>query len=159
MTLRDARPDDVDRIAEIWLLGWRDGHLGPVPEGLVEARTAESFRVRAAERIPDAAVAVVDGAIAGFVVVVGGEVEQFYVSAAHRGNGVAGALLDEAERGIAAGGHAEAWLARSSRGTRAPSPSTRSPAGATRGCSTTPPSRRGGTIAVPCLRYVKAVPG
>ena len=43
--------------------------------------------------------------------VVGDEVEQVYVDAAHRGSGLAAALLDEAERQVAAGGHAVAWLA------------------------------------------------
>ena len=111
VTLRSARPEDADEIAEIWRLGWRDGHLGHVPQELVEARTDESFRVRAAERIPATTVAVGDGAVAGVVVVVGDEVEPVYVSAAHPGEGVAGALLDEAERRVAAAGHARAWLA------------------------------------------------
>ena len=53
----------------------------------------------------------VDGDLAGFVMVVGDEVEQVYVAAAHRGSGVAAVLLDEAVRQVGAGGHAEAWLA------------------------------------------------
>ena len=57
-----------------------------------------------------AAVAELDGEVVGFVMVVGDEVEQVFVAAAHRGGGVAGLLLDEAERRVAAGGHAEAWL-------------------------------------------------
>ena len=55
--------------------------------------------------------AVVDGEVAGFVMVVGDEVEQVYVAAAHRGTGIAAALMHEAERQVAANGHAEAWLA------------------------------------------------
>jgi hypothetical protein len=57
-----------------------DGHLGLVPRELVEARTDESFRARAWERIREMTLAVVDGAIAGFVLVVDDEVEQVYVS-------------------------------------------------------------------------------
>jgi GNAT superfamily N-acetyltransferase len=53
----------------------------------------------------------VDGAVAGFVMVVGDEVEQVYVSRDHRGSGVAALLLGEAERQVRAGGHAKAWLA------------------------------------------------
>ena len=30
---------DASAIAEIWCLGWRDGHLGFVPDELVEVRT------------------------------------------------------------------------------------------------------------------------
>jgi GNAT superfamily N-acetyltransferase len=111
-TLRPAAPEDADEVAEIWRLGWLDGHEGLVPQELVDARTDESFRTRAAGRVADTTVAVVDDEIAGFVMVVGDEVEQVYVSAQHRGTGVAGALLDAAERQVQANGHAEAWLAR-----------------------------------------------
>jgi putative acetyltransferase len=55
-------------------------------------------------------VAEIDGAIAGFVMVSGGEAEQVYVDRAFRGSGVAAQLLTEAERQIAAAGHDEAWL-------------------------------------------------
>jgi ribosomal protein S18 acetylase RimI-like enzyme len=110
VTLRRARREDAREIAELWHRGWRDGHLGLVPQGLVEARTEESFRKRASERVHEATVVVVDGAIAGFVIVVGDEVEQVYVSAAYRGTGVADVLLREAERQVCANGHSTAWL-------------------------------------------------
>jgi ribosomal protein S18 acetylase RimI-like enzyme len=109
--LRPARPEDAEAVAEIWRVGWRDGHLGNVPDELVAIRTPSSFSTRAIERVGDTTVAVVDQAVAGFVMVVGDEVEQVYVSGAHRGSGVAGALLAEAERLVAAGGHDRAWLA------------------------------------------------
>jgi ribosomal protein S18 acetylase RimI-like enzyme len=111
VTLRRARSTDAPAIAEIWSAGWRDGHVGNVPDELVSARTAESFRLRAATRAADATVAEVGEAVAGFVMVVGDEVEQVYVAAAHRGNGIAGVLLAEAERLVAAEGHPVAWLA------------------------------------------------
>jgi GNAT superfamily N-acetyltransferase len=63
------------------------------------------------KRIADTTVAVVDGQIAGFVMVVDNEVEQVYVDRRWRGSTVAAALLDEAERRIAAPGHRQAWLA------------------------------------------------
>ena len=119
MTLRRARPEDADDIAEIWSRGWRDGHLGLVPEQLTAARTEESFHLRAAERVGDTTAALVDGAIAGFIMVVGDEVEQIYVSPAHFGKGVAGALMTEAESQVAAGGHDIAWLAVAIGNTRA----------------------------------------
>lgn len=109
--LRPATPDDAREIAEIWHLGWRDGHLGLVSEELVAARDAESFRKRAAQRVGDTTVVVVDGEIAGFVMVVGDELEQIYVSETHRGAGVADVLLSEAERQIREAGHSTAWLA------------------------------------------------
>jgi hypothetical protein len=46
VTLRSAQVTDADEIAEIWRLGWQDGHLGLVPQKLVDARTEASFRRR-----------------------------------------------------------------------------------------------------------------
>ena len=109
--LRPATVDDSDAIAQIWYDGWRDGHLDHVPDDLVAVRTRDSFWTRAPERIPDTVVAVVAGAVAGFVMVVEDEVEQVYVSSAHRRTGVARVLLAEAERLVRANGHARAWLA------------------------------------------------
>lgn len=111
MEFRPAGPEDATAVARIWHHGWRDGHLGHVPGDLVAARTPESFGTRAAERVGDTVVAIVDDAVAGFVMVVEDEVEQVYVSEDHRGTGVATALLAEAERLVEAGGHRRAWLA------------------------------------------------
>ncbi|GAA1828647.1 hypothetical protein GCM10009682_54560 [Luedemannella flava] len=111
MQLRPARAGDTDAVAAIWMSGWRDGHLGHVPDALVAIRTDESFRTRATERVADATVAEVAGEVAGFVMVVGDEVEQVYVAAAHRGSGVAALLLGAAERQVAEGGHPLTWLA------------------------------------------------
>jgi GNAT superfamily N-acetyltransferase len=109
--LRPARSDDVVAVAAIWREGWADGHVGHVPAGLVAIRTPESFVTRAAARRADTTVAEVDGEIAGFVMVVGDEVEQVYVSAGHRGSGVAADLLTEAARWVAVNGYRRAWLA------------------------------------------------
>src|SRR5829696_8941653 len=95
LELRAARPDDAKAVAEIWEQGWRDGHLGNVPDELVALRTPESFATRAADRVADTTVATVAGEVAGFVMVVGAEVEQVYVSARHRGSGIANTLLVE----------------------------------------------------------------
>ncbi len=119
VTLRPARPEDAPAVAEIWRSGWRDGHLGNVPDELVAARTDDSFDVRAGERTGDTVVAVVGGSVAGFVMVVADEVEQVYVAPGHRGTAVAATLLAEAERLVAAGGHERAWLAVVAGNTRA----------------------------------------
>jgi GNAT superfamily N-acetyltransferase len=110
-TLRPATAADAGAVAEIWFHGWRDGHLGHVPDALLAVRTEESFGERARLRVGDTTVAEVGGVVVGFVMVVGDEVEQVYVSSAHRGAGVAGVLLAEAERAVAADGHGRAWLA------------------------------------------------
>ncbi|MFE9251478.1 GNAT family N-acetyltransferase [Streptomyces sp. NPDC007088] len=111
LELRPARPGDVEAVADIWYHGWGDGHRGKVPDALVEARPRDSFGVRAAQRVTDTVVAVVDGRVAGFVMVAGDEVEQVYVGAAHRGTAVAPALLSAAEDLVATAGHRRAWLA------------------------------------------------
>ena len=156
VTLRRAARDDADAVAEIWRLGWLDGHEGLVPPELVDARTDESFRTRAAERVGDTTVAVVDNEVAGFVMVVDDEVEQVYISAAHRGTGVAGALLDEAERQVWANGHAEAWLAVVAGNARARAFYER------RGWRDDGPfvyaaATEAGPVDVPCHRYTKHV--
>ena len=82
-----------------------------MPDELAELRTEESFHERAAARVRDTTVAAVDGEVGGFVMVAGDEVEQVYVAADFRGKGVAGVLMHEAERLVAASGHEQAWLA------------------------------------------------
>jgi ribosomal protein S18 acetylase RimI-like enzyme len=109
--IRPATAEDAPAVATIWHAGWLDGHTGNVPQALVDVRTPESFGTRAAERVADTSVAVVGDEVAGFVMVVADEVEQVYVATTHRGSGIAGLLLTEAERLVAAGGHPRAWLA------------------------------------------------
>jgi ribosomal protein S18 acetylase RimI-like enzyme len=111
VTLRGALPQDAPTIAEIWHLGWHDGHLEFVSQELIEARQEDSFRTRAAKRVNDTMVALVQGQIAGFVMVVNNEVEQVYVSALHRGEGVADMLMADAQRRIKDAGYSSAWLA------------------------------------------------
>jgi GNAT superfamily N-acetyltransferase len=127
-----------------------------VPDELVQARTEESFRDRATARVSETTVAVVDGEIAGFVIVVEDEVEQVYVSAAHRGTGVADVLMSEAERQVRANGHSKGWLAVVAGNARARAFYERA------GWSDEGPveyaaAAEGGPIAVPCHRYTKQV--
>ena len=156
MALRKAHAEDAATIAEIWRSGWRDGHLGFVPQELVAARTEESFRSRAAARVSETTVATVDGTVAGFIMVVDDEVEQVYVSALQRGTGVASALLTEAERQVRAGGHDRAWLAVVAGNARARAFYER---GGWRdeGPFDYAAAVAGGSISVPCQRYTKLV--
>ncbi|MGW5361936.1 N-acetyltransferase family protein [Actinopolymorpha pittospori] len=156
MLLRKGKQEDVSPIAEIWHLGWGDGHLGFVPQELVDVRTEESFRARASERVHEATVAVADGAIAGFVIVVDDEVEQVYVSAWHRGTGVADALLKEAERRVRANGHRKGWLAVVAGNARARAFYGRS-GWHDEGPFEYAATAEDGPITVPCHRYTKFV--
>jgi GNAT superfamily N-acetyltransferase len=108
-----ARAAHVMSIAGVWHDGWRDGHLGHVPEGLVAHRSLPEFERRARDRLGQTTVAVAPGepdGLAGFVVTRGDEVEQLYVAAPWRGTAVAARLLAHAERHVATE-HAVAWLA------------------------------------------------
>jgi GNAT superfamily N-acetyltransferase len=154
--LRRASIDDAGAVATIWYDAWQDAHLGRVPAELAAARTEESFGTRAVERVGDTVVAIVDGAVAGFVMVVDDEVEQVYVAAHHRGAGVAGRLLGAAERVVADNGHRQAWLAVVAGNTRARRFYER------QGWNDDGPfeylaASAGGDIAVPCHRYTKRV--
>lgn len=111
VTVRAARVEDAAAIAEIWYQGWRDAHLGNVPDELVAVRPRESFDERAVQRVGDAAVAVIGGVVAGFVMVIDDEVDQVYVSTEHRGSGVAITLLAAAEQQVRDNGHHSTWLA------------------------------------------------
>jgi GNAT superfamily N-acetyltransferase len=157
VTLRQATADDAPKIAEIWHQGWRDGHLGFVPQELVAVRHQDSFWTRAAQRINDTTVAVIDEDVAGFVMVVGDEVEQVYVAARHRGTGVADTLLTEAERQVARAGHSTAWLAVVAGNTRARRFYERR-GWADAGPFTYAAAGQDGPISVPARRYVKHLP-
>lgn len=154
--LRPAAPGDAPAIAEIWRLGWRDGHLGFVPDELIAARTDESFGRRAAQRVGDTSVAVIDGRVAGFVMVVADEVEQVYVAARERGSGVADVLLAEAERRVHAAGHPSAWLAVVAGNARARRFYERQ-GWLAAGPFNYAAAADNGPITVPCHRYVKDV--
>jgi ribosomal protein S18 acetylase RimI-like enzyme len=156
VTLRRAETADAAAVASIWHSGWRDGHLGHVPEELVAVRTKESFQTRAADRIGDTTVALAGREIAGFVMVVGDEVEQVYVSSDHRGSGVARILLVEAERQVMANGHSRAWLAVATGNLRARRFYERS-GWTDAGPFDYPAATEVGPIPVPCHRYVKDV--
>jgi GNAT superfamily N-acetyltransferase len=101
-------------------------------------------------------VAIVDDAVAGFVMVVDDEVEQVYVSIDHRGTGVAAVLLAEAERLVEVNGHARAWLAVVAGNARARRFYQRN-GWTDEGLFAYPAASATGPIPVPCHRYVKRV--
>jgi ribosomal protein S18 acetylase RimI-like enzyme len=155
--LRKARADDLEAVAAIWFAGWHDGHAGHSPEELTRVRTEASFRERTAARLGDTTLAEVDGAVAGFVVVRGDEVEQLYVAAEYRGTGLAGRLLRAAAAIVAESGHRRAWLAVASGNTRARHLYER--AGWTdEGAFDYAAEGPHGSIPVPCHRYSTRVP-
>ena len=156
VTVRPAGPVDAQEVARIWYDGWRDGHLGHVPDELLAVRTPESFEERASQRVTDTAVALVGDVVAGFVMVVQDEVEQVYLSRDHRGTGLASILLAEAESLVAVQGHSRAWLAVATGNDRARRFYARN-GWADEGPFDYPAAGPDGSIPVPCHRYAKQV--
>lgn len=117
--LGTAAASDADDVARIWREGWADAHLGNVPRELVEARTSESFIERACKAIDRTIVATRAGAVVGFVMIDGDQVDQLYLDRSARGAGIGAALLSEAERVVIASEYACAWLAVATRNASA----------------------------------------
>lgn len=154
--IRPAHEGDLSDVVRIWREGWADGHLGHVPDELVAVRTPQTYEERATARMSQTWVALVDDAVAGFVMVVGDELEQVYVDRSHRGSGVAAALLATGERVVAAGGHPAAWLAVATGNTRARRFYERH-GWLDGGPFTYQASAGARTVPVPCHRYVRDV--
>lgn len=108
--LRHAVPGDIDAIAAVWHAGWRDAHLGNVPDELVGHRSLADLAGLAEQRVPHATVAVDGDRVVGFVVIHDDELEQLYVAADARRRGVATTLMTHAEDSIA-DRFDTAWLA------------------------------------------------
>jgi GNAT superfamily N-acetyltransferase len=116
MLIERAETTEVNAIAALWHRGWHQGHADVVPAALVAVRTPEEFRMRVEKRLPQTFVARQDGALAGFYMLDGDELYQFYVDAAFQGQGVAARLMVSAEAALAG---RLAWLACSLGNTRA----------------------------------------
>jgi len=111
VVVRPASEDEVEALARLWADGWRDAHLGIVPDELARLRTPESFRERMAAGLSEVRVAGPPGAPLGFCMLKGDELYQIYVAAEARGSDVAAALLADGEARLAARGVPVAWLA------------------------------------------------
>jgi GNAT superfamily N-acetyltransferase len=111
MEIRAAEPADIDALTGLWKRGWHDAHDDLLPKALADLRTYDSFRERLLAGIEDLRVAGPVGAPLGFAFLKADELYQLYVVPEARGLGVAAVLIADAERQLAARGHAIAWLA------------------------------------------------
>lgn len=109
--VRGATPGDLDALATLWCEGWRDAHADLLPEALIGLRTLERFRARLEAHARDLRVAVRHGAVAGFTLILGEELNQFYVARDARGSDVAAVLMADALTRFARAGVRQAWLA------------------------------------------------
>jgi putative acetyltransferase len=101
-SLRPAGDADVGAIASIWHDAWHDAHDAHVPAGLVDDRPLLYFTGRAPDLIARSTIAEDASGIVGFVTVSDDELDLLFVAVRARGSGVAGALLTDGERQIAA---------------------------------------------------------
>lgn len=111
LATRAAEPEDLEPLAQLWRQGWLEAHQAIVPETLVALRTPESFVQRMAAALPRVRVLGPVGAPLGFHLIKGDELNQFYVTSAARGAGVASVLMADAEMRLVEAGVASAWLA------------------------------------------------
>src|SRR5687768_14391325 len=111
MRVRPAETADIDALSRIWHDGWHDAHAALMPASLTQARTLESFMERLPAMLPDSRVLDSSGTPAGFYILKGDELYQFYVARGSRGTGVAQALIADAELHLAQRGFPIAWLA------------------------------------------------
>jgi GNAT superfamily N-acetyltransferase len=108
--VRPAAIADTDAIVDVWFNGWREAHLGHVPDALLAHRSQATFRERIPEILATTSVVTIDHRVVGLVVTATDEIEQLYVAPSHRGTGIAVALLRHGET-VIADEHRSAFLA------------------------------------------------
>lgn len=101
MQIRPATTNDTQAIAQMWHSGWHQAHAAVVDADLVRLRIPSEFAARTTAHLSQTHVALIDDEIAGFFMIQGDELYQFYVGATHQGRGVAGALMVAAEAAMA----------------------------------------------------------
>jgi GNAT superfamily N-acetyltransferase len=111
MSVRPATEAEIDHLARLWHEGWNDAHGKLAPEGLVKARTLDSFRERIAAALDDTRVIGPAGAPLGLCMLKNDELYQLFVARQARGTGAAAALIADGEARLAARGFATVWLA------------------------------------------------
>ena len=109
--MRNATEDDAEEIAQLWHQGWRDGHLGLVPDALVAARSLPSFQKRTGWHLEKIRLAVEGDVIGGMMILGAASIEHFYVAPHARGSSVAGLMMAEVEARLRKNGTETAHLA------------------------------------------------
>jgi GNAT superfamily N-acetyltransferase len=109
--LRDATEADLDELARLWFDGWQDAHAAVLPGELAGLRTLASFRERLQAGLDSVRVAELADSVAGFAMLKGNELYQFYVAAEARGTSVAPLLMRDTLSKLSRAGITTAWLA------------------------------------------------
>ena len=111
MQVRDAKPEEIERLAVLWHDAWHQAHAAIVPAELTRSLTLEGFRDRLNAAMPAVRVVGPVGEPVGFCLLRGGELHQLFVAAAELGSAAEIALLDDAERLMWSVGVRRAWAA------------------------------------------------
>ena len=110
MIPRDASPADIDPLADLWHAGWHDAHADLLPAEVVADRTLQSFHDRLTANLNAVRTIGDIGHPLGLTWIKGAELNQFYVAAEARGQGIAATLMADAEARMQAAGVKTAWL-------------------------------------------------
>ncbi|SFS66116.1 Ribosomal protein S18 acetylase RimI [Sulfitobacter marinus] len=108
MDVKPAVSADIPAIAALWHHGWMQGHGAAAPKSLINQRTADEFLTRTKAHLAQTQVACIKGEMAGFFMIEGDELYQFYVAPGFQGSGVATELMAKAEAAL---GDGLKWLA------------------------------------------------
>ena len=108
--LRPLTAPEAGASADMWHAGWRDGHLGIVPDALVPFRDRDTFLKRLEASLQQCFICGPVGAPDGFIRLKGDEIDQFYVSGTARGTGLAQDLMVATQDMLRARGVTRAWL-------------------------------------------------
>ena len=108
MKIRPAKAKNVDTIAALWHSGWHQAHAAVVPEALTALRTADEFAARTEKHRKQTQVAWIGDEPAGFFMIDGDELYQFYVARPFQGGDTAANLMQAAEAEL---GEGLKWLA------------------------------------------------
>lgn len=95
---------------QIWEDGWHETHSPIAPKELVALRTSESFLRRLRDNVANTRIGVNAGEVLGLCMTRENELFQLYVSSKAHGQGLAQALLADAENRLLDVGHEVAWL-------------------------------------------------
>lgn len=108
MEIRQADEADVQEIVRMWHRGWHLGHAAVVDTALVQVRVPEEFVARTQSHLAQTYVGLVGEEIAGFSMIKGDELYQFYLDVPFHGSGLAKELMAQAEALMVG---PRAWLA------------------------------------------------
>ena len=157
MILRAPDPSEFEALVSLWHEGWRDAHLALSPPELTRNRTPEVFAQRLKRKWGSSIVAGEVGVPDGFAVLLGEELDQFYVARSLRGTGLAQVFMTRIEAEFGRRGIRKPWLVCSVGNDRAARFYEKSGWENT-GCRIGSVEIPGGTFDLPVWRFEKTVP-